>query len=1018
MLMKKFVYKLLILLLLGAGFFCFRKAWANQNILISEIQIYPTGNRFIELYNPNDSPINLTGWYIQRKTQTGSNFASLVSKTNFENKIINARGYVLISRNASGEADIFLDNLTITESNVLQLKNSNGEIIDKVGWGQASDCENNCAPELSNNQSIQRKFQNNIFIDTDNNAEDFEIQGCPNPKAQLSACQIEGGEQPTPPSETAPIIPPQTDTGQSEINIPQEKEIVKHYNLGDIVINEFVSDPADEEVEWIELYNTQSADINLDGWTIEEGSGAKTALSNIIAGSGGGKFKVIEKPKGNINNSGDIIILRDSKNNLIDQAVYGDWDDGDIKNNAPAAKDPNSTARKIDGANNYNNADDFAATATPTKGASNIINNEEDEKKNYDYNDKIIITEIFPNPQGDDSRNEFIELYNASDKDADLIGWRLEGKNSQSEFGKKIKTAALKAKKYLAVYRSESGLALNNNGDTVKFYRPLENAPAQTIKYEKAEEGLSYAANGVDNQWSWTQTVTPGKANIIKTINRAPVVDFNFPEKIVAGQHILFDSSDTFDENGDALTYEWDFGDKIKSRIAGPDHTFVKAGNYTVKLSANDGKSTTSKEKIIKVGKSEALSADTGFISALLKPTGQQNNKNKIIINEFLPNPEGDDADGEWIELKNTGNEKVNLLNWKIDDGEGGSKPYKFPETWINNNNFFVLPRAKSGLALNNTGDSVRLFNDLDELIDEMDYEAAAEGAAFARDSKGAWHWTTVLTPQAENVFANANESKKAKSSSSAKKKTKQIIATSLEKIREFEPGDSVRVKGTVLVKPGILGAQIFYIAGSPGIQVYNYKKDFPALNVGDYVEISGEISVSADEQRIKTSGKDDIKLIEHRPAPNSIKLACENVNEEYLGQLVEISGEVTERKSSTVILDDGTNEAVVYIKKATGIRVASIKAGDKIAVAGIVGKTSSGVRVMPRFDEDIVRKDAESAGQVLGETAVNDEWEIAKRDKKLELFKYLLVLAGGVLIVLIGMLIRMKKIVFSAKRK
>jgi hypothetical protein len=158
-------------------------------ILISEIQTFPTENRFIELYNPNNFSIDLTNWYIQRKTQSGTSFGSLVSKTHFEGKTVNANSYFLISRNALNSADIVLSDLTLTESNVVQLKNSNGEVVDKVGWGSASDCENSCAPELSTGQSIQRKFQNNTFIDTDNNANDFEIQSCPSPKAQSRTCE-------------------------------------------------------------------------------------------------------------------------------------------------------------------------------------------------------------------------------------------------------------------------------------------------------------------------------------------------------------------------------------------------------------------------------------------------------------------------------------------------------------------------------------------------------------------------------------------------------------------------------------------------------------------------------------------------------------------------------------------------------------------------------------------------------------------------------------------------------------
>jgi hypothetical protein len=63
----------------------------------------------------------------------------------------------------------------------------------------------------------------------------------------------------------------------------------------------------------------------------------------------------------------------------------------------------------------------------------------------------------------------------------------------------------------------------------------------------------------------------------------------------------------------------------------------------------------------------------------------------------------------------------------------------------------------------------------------------------------------------------------------------------------------------------------------------------------------------------------------------------------------------------------------------------------------------------MPRDKNDIIRKDNDGgeAGQVLGEVAVSDEWDIAQRNKKIELFKYLLIIAGGTIVVLGGLLFR-----------
>ena len=107
--------------------------------------------------------------------------------------------------------------------------------------------------------------------------------------------------------------------------------------MGDIVINELVSDPADGYDEFVELYNRSGGSIDLNSWWIEEGSGAKTTLSSAIGVHG---FSVIEKPKGNLNNSGDIVRLFAPTGSLIDAVAYGNWEDGNKTDNAPRADDP------------------------------------------------------------------------------------------------------------------------------------------------------------------------------------------------------------------------------------------------------------------------------------------------------------------------------------------------------------------------------------------------------------------------------------------------------------------------------------------------------------------------------------------------------------------------------------------------------------------------------------------------------------------------------------------------------
>jgi competence ComEA-like helix-hairpin-helix protein len=802
------------------------------------------------------------------------------------------------------------------------------------------------------------------------------------------------------------------------------------YHFGDIVINEFVSDPADGEVEWIELYNTVNKTIDLTGWTIEEGSGAKTKLEGEID-----KFFVVENPEGYLNNKGDIIVLRSANGGLIDQVVYGEWGGANTKNNAPAASDPNSIARKIDGQDGASDADDFALTTSPTKGESNIITEgpEGEEGRGGKVGDRgIVISEILPNPFGIDADGEFIELYNAGEKQIDLFGWRLKS-SSAAEFEFK-KEKIIAAKEYLAIYRSESGLVLNNKGGSVKLFKPGNVNASQVVEFKEAEEGWSYnladpeglrARRPSGSAYAWSDKPTPGRENILPEVNNPPIAVFYCPDEILAGVPVVFDASDTIDEDGDELTFSWDFGDGFKNNLQNPEHTFMKEGVFTVRLVVSDGKDEVSLSKKLEVRSEKSL------INAGESPKNSterdQETLSKVVINEFLPDPEGSDAEGEWVEILNKSDDKVNLLNWTLDDVEGGSRPYKFAgDIWIEAGDYYIVDRADSKIALNNSGDIVRLFNGLDELIDEVEYDAATEGESYARGEDGEWFWTNVLTPGKENIisltggnYGNKYDNLKAdevrlQAEEAGLRSSSDIILTpfitTIEGAKSLSIGDLVLVNGIVAVLPDVLGSQYFYITEEgAGVQVYSHKKDFPELRVGDYIEVTGKLSKANGELRIKIKEKNNIIVLEHKEEPMPIEISCAEIEGELAGSLVKIAGEIVERKGSIIYLDDGSGEVKVYLKSTAGLNPKNYEEGEIIEVTGIVGLTSSGPRVTPRSARDIIKKgvlgEKSEEVVVLGAELESDKWALEERDKKIELFKYLLVIAGAAVVVLSGLL-------------
>jgi hypothetical protein len=102
------------------------------------------------------------------------------------------------------------------------------------------------------------------------------------------------------------------------------------------VINELLSDPGVENEEFVELYNTSNFEINLAGATLRDGGGSLTILDGFIGAKG---FFIVEKPKGNLNNSADEVFLIDPNGVIVDSVSYGSWDDGNILDNAAVATD-------------------------------------------------------------------------------------------------------------------------------------------------------------------------------------------------------------------------------------------------------------------------------------------------------------------------------------------------------------------------------------------------------------------------------------------------------------------------------------------------------------------------------------------------------------------------------------------------------------------------------------------------------------------------------------------------------
>ncbi len=142
-----------------------------------------------------------------------------------------------------------------------------------------------------------------------------------------------------------------------------------------------------------------------------------------------------------------------------------------------------------------------------------------------------------------------------------------------------------------------------------------------------------------------------------------------------------------------------------------------------------------------------------------------------VVINEIMYDVEGTDTDREWIEIKNEGNESVDLISWKffeansnhglvlssgdsvLDSGEYAiiaSQPTVFLVDWPS----VTATIFDSSFSLNNeTGETLALKNGSGEVVDEITYSSSsgAVGNGKSLNRSGEDFTEGDATPGGEN---------------------------------------------------------------------------------------------------------------------------------------------------------------------------------------------------------------------------------------------------------------------------
>ncbi len=129
----------------------------------------------------------------------------------------------------------------------------------------------------------------------------------------------------------------------------------------------------------------------------------------------------------------------------------------------------------------------------------------------------VYISELFPNPAGSDTGNEWIELCNNGVSSQSLAGWKLQDAGLKSFV---IYDVTLSPQSCVVFYNAQTKISLNNNTETISLF-DVSGVLVDTVSYNKAvKDNQALARASATGELQTTVVPTKGE---IQNVILAPV---------------------------------------------------------------------------------------------------------------------------------------------------------------------------------------------------------------------------------------------------------------------------------------------------------------------------------------------------------------------------------------------------------------------------------------------------------------------------------------------------------------
>lgn len=510
-------------------------------VIISEVQIggIKAADDFIELYNPNPTPVNISGYRLRYKNSSATSPDQSLREIP-KNTCVSGNSYYLWA-NKDG---VFSDNAnTTTATNIashysiaLFTQKSSGEaIIDSVAWGSDSRPFDALTFTFPSNPEANESMVRDIV--TGDWLPNFSATPTPTHSTDTS-CSL-----------SVPTLSPLSSSPTPDPAVPSPPTPITAQPAS-IRINEIFPNPTakGDAGEFIELHNfgTELADIS--GWILRDATktGKYTLPSGTIIAADAYFVATDQDFKLSLNNSNETISLFDVAGTLIDSVRYATAKEGvslnympvgwrggtptpgmaNILNTLPETNEKvpkkgfkntpvtfNAKGKDADGdtlkytwdfgdghksykaaaSHAYAENGTYTVTLKTTDGSDDIVETFAIEIRSYPR-PNIRITSLMPNSAGNDADNEWIMIENRGKKDVNLkgfgiaTGWKnLSNHPIREDF-------IIGPKKEAKLTRTFSLFTLSNQKGKVELRAP-DGKVLQKIKYKldtSIDEDVSY----------------------------------------------------------------------------------------------------------------------------------------------------------------------------------------------------------------------------------------------------------------------------------------------------------------------------------------------------------------------------------------------------------------------------------------------------------------------------------------------------------------------------------------------